>query len=220
MDYYEILGVSRNATADEIKVAFRNLRSRWHPDKDGGDDEKMQAINVAYDTLYDADLRAKYDRELNLGSAEDRRQACDQISAVFGLWIDNPHADLNDPVEFLHNSVHETLERIHKDIRKQRDRISRYNRLMTRVKYSGPEGDNIFQGTIGGALEDAQEALTALETQLRIVGIVKKLLTEYEHVPGARSAMPSVFSFGGGSAFHDNYRPDLWIDPSSLGRLK
>lgn len=59
-DHYATLGVSRTATADEIKRAFRKLASQHHPDK-GGDTAKFQAIQAAYDTLGDTAKRAAYD---------------------------------------------------------------------------------------------------------------------------------------------------------------
>ena len=59
-DHYATLGVSKTATTDEIKRAFRKLASQHHPDK-GGDTAKFQSIQAAYDTLGDAVKRAEYD---------------------------------------------------------------------------------------------------------------------------------------------------------------
>lgn len=59
-DHYATLGVSKTATADEIKKAFRRLASQHHPDK-GGDTQKFQAIQAAYATLGDEQKRAEYD---------------------------------------------------------------------------------------------------------------------------------------------------------------
>lgn len=59
-DHYTALGVARTATADEIKRAFRKLASQHHPDK-GGNTQKFQEIQAAYDTLGDAAKRAQYD---------------------------------------------------------------------------------------------------------------------------------------------------------------
>jgi DnaJ-class molecular chaperone len=60
MDYYNILGVNKNATQDEIKKAYRKLASQHHPDK-GGDKSKFQEIQGAYDTLGDPNKRNQYD---------------------------------------------------------------------------------------------------------------------------------------------------------------
>ncbi|HEX2995259.1 MAG TPA: molecular chaperone DnaJ [Anaerolineales bacterium] len=63
-DYYEILGVPRNASNDDIKAAFRKLARQYHPDvnKDDGAEEKFKEINEAYGVLSDSDKRARYDR--------------------------------------------------------------------------------------------------------------------------------------------------------------
>jgi molecular chaperone DnaJ len=64
-DYYEILGVSKNATADELKKAYRKVAMQYHPDRNPGDktaEEKFKEAAEAYEVLSDADKRTKYDR--------------------------------------------------------------------------------------------------------------------------------------------------------------
>lgn len=71
-DYYEVLGVSRDASADEIRRAYLKLAHQYHPDKTGGDkaaEEKLKEINAAYDVLKNPDKRAKYDQ---FGHAADQ----------------------------------------------------------------------------------------------------------------------------------------------------
>lgn len=60
MDYYSVLGVTKTATQDEIKRAYRKLAAQHHPDR-GGDTAKFQDIQAAYDTLSDSQRRQHYD---------------------------------------------------------------------------------------------------------------------------------------------------------------
>lgn len=60
-DFYSALGISKTATQDEIKKAYRKLANKHHPDKEGGDEEKFKAIKEAYETLSDEGKRAAYD---------------------------------------------------------------------------------------------------------------------------------------------------------------
>ncbi|HRV80218.1 MAG TPA: DnaJ domain-containing protein, partial [Planctomycetota bacterium] len=69
-DYYEVLGVARDADAAAIKKAYRKLALKWHPDRHQGADPKaaeeaeatFKRISEAYEVLSDPEKRAKYDR--------------------------------------------------------------------------------------------------------------------------------------------------------------
>ena len=87
-DYYEVLGVNKNATVDEIKKAYRKKAIQYHPDKNPGDkeaEEKFKEAAEAYSVLSDPDKRAKYDQ---FGHAGLGGQAAPDFSGGFG--------DLND----------------------------------------------------------------------------------------------------------------------------
>ncbi len=61
-NYYNILGIEKNASKDELKKAFHKMAHKYHPDKKEGDEAKFKEVNEAYQTLYDDNKRAQYDQ--------------------------------------------------------------------------------------------------------------------------------------------------------------
>ena len=60
-DYYEVLGLKKGASKDEVKKAFHKLAHKYHPDKKGGDEAKFKELSEAYSVLSDKKKRAEYD---------------------------------------------------------------------------------------------------------------------------------------------------------------
>src|SRR6188508_1591935 len=90
-DYYEVLGVSKTASADEIKKAYRKVAMQFHPDRNPGDkaaEEKFKEAAEAYEVLSDGNKKAQYDRFGHAGLAGNGRGAqgpnMDDIFSQFG----------------------------------------------------------------------------------------------------------------------------------------
>jgi molecular chaperone DnaJ len=91
-DFYNVLGVARNASQDDIKKAYRNLARRWHPDRNPGNEEVVQRfkdITEAYDTLSDPERRARYDRLGPLYTPDGRPPRPEDINEVVGTMFGN-----------------------------------------------------------------------------------------------------------------------------------
>lgn len=86
-DYYEVLGVEKNASSDQIKSAYRKLALKYHPDKNPGDKEaeaKFKEAAEAYEVLSDSDKRARYDRYGHEGVGGSYSANMNDIFAHFG----------------------------------------------------------------------------------------------------------------------------------------
>jgi curved DNA-binding protein len=85
MEYYQILGVAKTASADEIKKAYRKLALKYHPDKNPGDkqaEEKFKEISEAYAVLSDPEKRQQYD---TFGSTGFRQRYSQEIFSAISI---------------------------------------------------------------------------------------------------------------------------------------
>ena len=95
-DYYEVLGISKNASPDEIKKAFRRLAVQHHPDKEGGDEAKFKEINEAYEVLKDPSKRQRYDQFGHAGVGGSAASDGNPFGGFNGQNINFDFGDLGD----------------------------------------------------------------------------------------------------------------------------
>jgi molecular chaperone DnaJ len=117
-DYYEILGVSKEASADEIKKAYRKVAMQYHPDRNPGDkaaEEKFKEAAEAYEVLSDTEKKAKYDRFGHSGPQSGNPLWDDLFSAHFN----KPRGPRKGPD--VRVRVKLTLEEIYNGVKKKFD---------------------------------------------------------------------------------------------------
>lgn len=95
-DYYEILGVSKSASADEIKKAYRKAAVKYHPDKEGGDETKFKEASEAYEVLKDQQKRQRYDQFGHAGVGGDGGAGGNPFEGFGGFNGQNAHFDFGD----------------------------------------------------------------------------------------------------------------------------
>ena len=171
MNYYELLGVSKDASPDDIKRAYRRQASKHHPDK-GGDTKKFQEIQTAYDTLSDPNKRANYDSPQQGPRANFHNgtgdPGLDEIFRQFGFGGRDPFAHLREQQQRRNKDLRidlavplsETLGDVEKtlNIRKPNGEnqnisitVPRGTTSGTTMKYPGL-GDNMFNNLPPGNL--------------------------------------------------------------------
>lgn len=120
MDYYEILGVTKSASQDEIKKAFHKLAHKYHPDK-GGDEKKFKEINEAYQVLSDTQKRQQYDQ---FGRVFENGQPGGDASGFNWAWGNRPQGG-GEEFEFDFNNVGDIFEEFFGGARRQTKKDAR-----------------------------------------------------------------------------------------------
>lgn len=142
-DYYQILGVARDASADEIKKVFRRLARQYHPDLNPGNkeaEEKFKDIGEAYEVLSDPAKRSQYDQFSNFWKQRSFRGKKPAAGSSFKSWNNNAFTDrkANEDVDFsqfpdFNNFVDQILKN-----RRETKEVATNGSTRTRVAASDP----------------------------------------------------------------------------------
>ena len=147
-NYYETLGVSKDATQDEIKKVYRKLSKQYHPDVNPEGGEKFKEISVAYDTIGDETKRAQYDNKMNNPFGGNGNVSYEDIfNQMFGNQGNNPFEQKRksapDKIIKVQVSPLESFKGV--------DKVIRYMKDNHCDVCSGSGGEQQKCGTCGGA---------------------------------------------------------------------
>lgn len=180
-DYYETLGVPKNATADEIKRAYRKLAPKWHPDRSTEPNAKegFQQIQEAYEVLKDAEKRAHYDETGERKSSEDPIDvnARSLLAAAFDKVL-NQGEDCN-VIETVRENMHVDICQMQAAVIRTKDQISKLEKMRRLVKAKGPI--DLWRGLIDQKIQTAQSFMQRLEMQLKVGKRLGEMLNDYEN---------------------------------------
>jgi curved DNA-binding protein len=179
-DFYEVLGVSRTATADEIQRAYRKLARTYHPDvnKDPAAEERFKEVSEAYDVLSDPDTRARYDRfgpafrqvpegvdpqawaagrQRGTGSGGRGQWTTVEDGDIFGGGFSAEDIDLDDLLGgFFSRRRRGPLRGADQEAEIELSLEEAFSGGRRRVTLSGPEGARSFEVTIPPGVTDGQ----------------------------------------------------------------
>lgn len=175
-DFYEVLGVPKDADEAAIKKAFRRRSKEAHPDRHGGDERKMVAITVAYRTLKNRERRKYYDA--TGGEAPISDEASDARTLLFEavmavLGAEQEAYDLVRATQYLLEGVIRQAENKKvAEAKKIRARIEKHRRRLKRKSGTNEITDLLFKDqilAIEEAMEKYQRRLTAISGAVRLL---------------------------------------------------
>lgn len=181
MSLYDDLGVDTDATPDQIKASYRTLAQRHHPDKEGGDKEKFQAVQNAYAILSDPERRDRYDDTGNAGPVPDiTTEAMTAMAEILVQVVDQVDVEKNNVVTIMKdhvamltrdaNTKHENIEH----------GISKCMSAITRLRVKDGS-DNFARQVLQNRVADQKKAFAAIEHRLEVLAKIKEMLDLYEY---------------------------------------
>lgn len=193
--HYDTLGVPREASADEIKRAWRAKASAAHPDRNGGSTEDMQAINRAYEVLSDSARRAQYDAsgtdQLDKPVEDEAR---DMLLGAFSQVLDRD-GDWLLEAEFMLQGVRAQIEAHFAEATAKRGRLVK-RRGKVRAK-----GENLLHGIIDQHIDGLAKQLASMERARKVQTCAMQMLRAYELDPDGEPQLARLqaLAFGMGT---------------------
>jgi DnaJ-class molecular chaperone len=132
-NYYETLGVPREASTQEIKKAYRRLAKEHHPDV-GGDEAKFKELQEAYEVLTDDNKRARYDAGEEINPGNPREEAAKAFLFQLFEEIIDKFGVTKDPFPIMKQAVRENIKALDEEIANQTQRKKKFEQAAKKVK--------------------------------------------------------------------------------------
>lgn len=181
---YEILGVDKSATEDEIKKAFKRSAQKNHPDKKDGCKEKFQALKSAYEVLSNPSSRKHYDETgsiLKNSQATPDDLAKDALKSMFSNLLNTYiNSDTREITAMIKTNLNETIESIDNDLFRANNDLNKLNKKINNVSISS--GTNLYRIAVESKIEQTKKIICDLTEGKDIAERVISLLDHYSEV--------------------------------------
>lgn len=201
-DHYAALNLSRDASPDEIKRAYRRESARCHPDREGGSVEAQQRVNEAYAVLSDPERRARYDAgeaEAPAGPSNVELLVIQEFLNV--LHGSSPAADLIGATRAKLQHRLEVLQDRLWDVQQERKRLAL---RATTLKYKG-SGESLLHNVMTSHLASIDALLAQSEEEIETLRAALKLLDNWEDEGREKPPAASIWSDGHYRGRHGAY---------------
>jgi curved DNA-binding protein CbpA len=209
MDYYEILGVDKDATQAEIKKAYRSKASKLHPDREGGDTKLFQDLQRAYECLKDPERRARYDAgEEDLTKVDLQAHVNRIVRELFSMAVERNVR----PGKVMETVRYELADRI-SSLAMQKSglqkKIKVFRESMTNITLDSEGGDNLYQAVLAAKITELEHSITSYSEAQEMLNRASEDLGKYTEIKVPEMAPTATFS----NTVFDNAR----VHPNPLG---
>lgn len=182
MTLYEILGVSKDATKAEIKVAYRELSKTCHPDTATPDEEKFKAITNAYEVLSDDVRRAKYDLDGSTDKDQTfQKEFIDFIAAKVITRLEKADDPNFDMMTEIREEVEGLIELGHDNIETMRGKMKKLQTSSDRISKEG-EGENLILIVVLGRIGSYEKKIEHVEGEIKFAEKILQELSNYSYL--------------------------------------
>lgn len=178
---YDILGLSKNASFDEIKAKYKSLAQQHHPDK-GGDPDLFKKIKHAYEILNDSISRKKYDTTGQYDHTSSiRSEALDTLCRLFFSIVPNINADIDDLILIMKNESRRERDVVNNNINICNSYIEKLNKIINKIKKKKGDGENLLKMFAENQLKTHHNELQNFKRQIEIFNIVIEMIEDYQY---------------------------------------
>jgi DnaJ-class molecular chaperone len=190
MDLYKQLGISPDATSEEIKHAYRLLAQIHHPDK-GGDEEKFKKIKMAYETLSDPDKRAHYDATGTVNQTYDiNAEVLNELAQLTMHFINRMDPINDDLIMMMKGDIIEAIKNVNNNIGNVTRDIKKFEMIVVRIKSRKKE--NILQKFTQNHIDNLKNTLKNMERRIEILNLMSENLLDYFYSSDAIEAIQQI----------------------------
>jgi len=190
---YDILGVAPNATAKEIKTAYRKLAIEHHPDR-GGDEEEFKRISEAYSILSDPEKRELYDNTGRIPKSQEmlENEAVSVLLHLFDTSVDemmrkSSMGDFGGYVQINADKVLDIMKGVIKDkvkgfkttIENNKKFIDKLESIQDDITYKKDAKDNLYLRTVMRKINTMKRVINDTENALEVAGVAKIKMEDY-----------------------------------------
>jgi curved DNA-binding protein CbpA len=179
MTLYQELGVLSTASQEEIRHNYRIYAQKYHPDKEGGDEERFKRIKLAYEVLSDPIRRQEYDRTGKF-SAEFtiRNEALERLSNMINHYVPDLNSEIDDPILKMKTDINQTTQTVVDQIETCKRHI-RNSKITYEKLWIKSKGENILKNFVENLIKRRESDLSNLTRQMVVFKLMLEILEDY-----------------------------------------